>query len=131
MMKIAPEIYGGQLRTNVEILKMHSSSLKAGDARGYAYQLMAGMGWTSYLWLPEIETPTLLLMGNDDPLVPPINGRILMNRLPNAQMITMDCGHLFILSIPEDTAEKMESFIHDGIVVGDEEFADGNAAPAA
>ncbi|MEO0343166.1 MAG: poly(3-hydroxyalkanoate) depolymerase [Pseudomonadota bacterium] len=130
MMKIAPEIYGGQIRSNVEILKMHASSLKAGDSRGYAYQLMAGMGWTSWFWLPQIEVPTLLLMGNDDPLVPPINGRMLMSRLPKADMITLDCGHLFILSIPEETAGHMEAFIHDGIVVGAEEYGDDGAVPA-
>ncbi|MEO1563919.1 MAG: poly(3-hydroxyalkanoate) depolymerase [Pseudomonadota bacterium] len=129
MMKIAPEIYGGQIRTNAEVLRMHASNLKAGDSRGYTYQLLAGMGWTSYLWLPQIETPTLLLMGEDDPLVPPINGKILMSRLPNAQMITMECGHLFILSIPQDTASKMEAFIHDGIVVGAQDFSDDGVVP--
>ena len=130
MMKIAPEIYGGQIRTNAEIIGMHAKSIKAGDSRGYAYQLIAGMGWTSYFWLPQIETPTLLLMGEDDPIVPPINGRILLSRMPNAQMITMECGHLFILSIPQETAEKMESFIHDGVVMGDQDFADDGAVPA-
>ncbi|MEM9717255.1 MAG: poly(3-hydroxyalkanoate) depolymerase [Pseudomonadota bacterium] len=130
MMNIAPDIYGGPMRANAQILKMHAASLKAGDARGYAYQLMCGMGWTSWLWLPQIEVPTLLLMGEDDPLVPPINGKILRNRLPNAEMIIMDCGHLFILSIPDETAARMEDFIHDGIVTGAEDFEDGNTVPA-
>ncbi|MEM7733627.1 MAG: poly(3-hydroxyalkanoate) depolymerase [Pseudomonadota bacterium] len=130
MSNIGPDIYGGQLRMNRELLDIHASSLKAGDARGYFYQLLCGMGWTSWLWLPQIEIPTLLLMGGDDPLVPVVNGKILMKRLPNAQMVVMDCGHLFILSKPDETAQRIETFIHDGIVLDAEEFADESPVSA-
>ena len=130
MLKIGPDIYGGQLRMNKQLLKMHAHSLKAGDARGYIYQLLCGMGWTSWLWLPQIEVPTLLIMGGDDPLIPVVNGKILMNRIPNAQMVVVDCGHLFILSKPDETAQRIEAFIHDGIVLDAEEFADESAVPA-
>ncbi|MEL7012203.1 MAG: poly(3-hydroxyalkanoate) depolymerase [Pseudomonadota bacterium] len=130
MMNIGPDIYGGQLRYNREMLDMHAASLKAGDARGYLYQLLCGMGWTSWLWLPQIEVPTLLLMGGDDPLIPVVNGKILMKRLPDAQMVVMDCGHLFILSKPGETAARIEAFIHDGVVLDAEEFEDAPAVPA-
>ena len=130
MMNIGPDIYGGQLRYNREMLDMHASSLKAGDARGYFYQLLCGIGWTSWLWLPQIEVPTLLLMGGDDPLIPVVNGKILMKRLPDAQMVVMDCGHLFILSKPGETAQRIEAFIHDGVVLDAEEFEDEPAVPA-
>lgn len=116
MAKIGPDIYGGQLRMNRELLNMHAGSLKAGDARGYFYQLLCGMGWTSWLWLPQIEVPVLLLMGGDDPLIPVVNGRIIRKRLPDARMVIMDCGHLFILSKPDETAQRIEAFIHDGDV---------------
>ena len=130
MVNIGPDIYGGQLRFNRELLNIHAGSLKAGDARGYVYQLLAGMGWTSWLWLPQIEVPTLLLMGGDDPLIPIVNGKILLKRLPNAQMVVMDCGHLFILSKPDETAQRVEAFIHDGVVLDAEEFADDSVVPA-
>ena len=130
MMNIGPDIYGGQLRYNREMLDMHASSLKAGDARGYLYQLLCGIGWTSWLWLPQIEVPTLLLMGGDDPLIPVVNGKILMKRLPDAQMVVMDCGHLFILSKPGETAQRIEAFIHDGVVLDAEEFEDEPVVPA-
>ena len=116
MAKVGPDIYGGQLRMNRELLNMHAGSLKAGDARGYFYQLLCGVGWTSWLWLPQIEVPTLLLMGGDDPLIPVVNGRIIRKRLPDARMVIMDCGHLFILSKPDETAQRIEAFIHDGYV---------------
>ncbi|MEM8776725.1 MAG: poly(3-hydroxyalkanoate) depolymerase [Pseudomonadota bacterium] len=130
MAKIGPDIYGGQLRMNRELLDMHAGSLKAGDARGYFYQILCGMGWTSWLWLPQIEVPSLLLMGGDDPLIPTVNGKILMKRLPDAKMVIMDCGHLFILSKPGETAARIEAFIHDGVVLDAEEFPDESAVPA-
>ncbi|MEL6959152.1 MAG: poly(3-hydroxyalkanoate) depolymerase [Pseudomonadota bacterium] len=130
MMNIGPDIYGGQLRMNRELLDMHAGSLKAGDARGYLYQLLCGIGWTSWLWLPQIEVPTLLLMGGDDPLIPVVNGKILMNRLPDARMVVMDCGHLFILSKPHETAQRIEAFIHDGVVLDAEVFDDDSASEA-
>lgn len=130
MMKIGPDIYGGQLLLNRELLDMHAHYLKAGDVRGYLYQLLCGIGWTSWLWLPQIEIPSLLLMGGDDPLIPTVNGHILMNRLPDSQMVVMDCGHLFILSKPEETANRIETFIHDGVVLDAEEFGDARTASA-
>ncbi len=130
MMNIGPDIYGGQLRMNREILNMHAGSLKAGDTRGYLYQLLCGAGWTSWLWLPQIELPTLLLMGGDDPLIPVVNGKILMKRLPDARMVVMDCGHLFILSKPEETAQRIEAFVHDGVVADAVEFPDARSATA-
>ena len=85
---------------------------------------------SSWLWLPQIEVPALLLMGGDDPLIPVVNGKILMKRLPDAQMVVMDCGHLFILSKPGETAQRIEAFIHDGVVLDAEEFEDEPAVPA-
>lgn len=117
MMNIGPEIYGGVLRDDADLLRRHASSLRAGNGRGYLYQLLCGLGWTSWLWLPQIEIPTLIMMGDDDPIVPPVNGRILKKRLPNAELMTMPCGHLFILSHPGATAATVEAFVHDGQVL--------------
>lgn len=114
MMTIGPEIYGGMLRGDTGLLREHARALRTGSGRGYLYQMLCGLGWTSWLWLPQIETPTLIIMGEDDPIVPPVNGRILNHRLPNSELVTMPCGHLFILSHPEETARMIETFIHEG-----------------
>jgi hypothetical protein len=49
---------------------------------GYLFQLLAMTGWTSLPWLWSLRQPTLVPMGRDDPLVPPVNGRILARLIP-------------------------------------------------
>jgi poly(3-hydroxyalkanoate) depolymerase len=111
MLKIGPDIYGGQLRHDSRALREHAAGLKSSSQRGYLYQLLAGVGWTSWLWLPQIRVPVLVLMGSDDPIVPLVNGRILASRLPDARLQIMDCGHLFILTDPAGTAAIIEAFL--------------------
>jgi pimeloyl-ACP methyl ester carboxylesterase len=77
------------------------------------YQLLAGAGWTSWLWLPQLKLPVLIMMGADDPIVPVVNGRILASRLPDARLELVDCGHLFILTHPEETAQTIEKFLFE------------------
>jgi len=111
MLKIGPDIYGGQLRSDRRRLEEHAAALGTGSSRGYLYQLLAGVGWTSWLWLPQFKLPVLIMMGADDPIVPLVNGRILASRLPDARVEVVDCGHLFILTHPEETAQTIEQFL--------------------
>ena len=111
MMEIGPELYGGKLRTDREKLAEHAASMRANTPRGYVYQLLAGVGWTSWLWLPQIRVPVLIMMGEDDPIVPAVNGKLLASRIPDARLKLVDCGHLFILTHPEESAETIERFL--------------------
>ncbi|MGC1563520.1 MAG: alpha/beta fold hydrolase, partial [Bradyrhizobium sp.] len=63
------------------------------------------------LW--SLRQPTLILMGRDDPLVPPINGRILARLIPNAELHMIDDGHLFMVTRPAETAALIEAFLLD------------------
>jgi hypothetical protein len=80
---------------------------------GYLYQLLAMSGWTSLPWLWSLPQPTLVLMGRDDPLVPPTNGRILAGLIPNAEFRMIEDGHLFIVTRPAETAAVIEAFLAD------------------
>lgn len=65
---------------------------------GYASQLYAVAGWTSLPWLHRITAPTLVLTGGKDPIVPPVNARILAARIPGASVrIIADSGHLLLM----------------------------------
>jgi poly(3-hydroxyalkanoate) depolymerase len=113
MMRVGPDIYGGQLRWDRHRLEEHAAALQRGSSRGYLFQLLAAVGWTSWLWLPQMKLPVLIMMGRDDPIVPVVNGRILASRLPNARLEVVGSGHLFILTHPEEAARTIEQFIFE------------------
>jgi poly(3-hydroxyoctanoate) depolymerase len=74
--------------------------------RGYFGQLNAISGWTSLPWLRTPRQPTLVLAGDDDPIVPLVNGRTLARRIPQARLhVIHGGGHLFILERPAEVAE--------------------------
>ena len=80
--------------------------------RGYLGQLYAISGWTSLPWLHQLKQPTLVLAGDDDPIVPLINARILTRRIPNARLhVITGGGHLFILEQPAAMAALIAGFL--------------------
>jgi pimeloyl-ACP methyl ester carboxylesterase len=78
---------------------------------GYLYQLLAMAGWTSLPWLWSLQQPTLGLTGSDDPLVRPVNGRILTALIPGAEQRMIDGGHLFMVTPPAESAVLIEAFL--------------------
>jgi poly(3-hydroxyalkanoate) depolymerase len=111
MHDIAGDIYGGIFRTEPHRAGDHSDNMNGASRMGYLYQLIAMTGWTSLPWLHSLRQPTLVLAGRDDPLVPPINGRILSWLIPKSELRIIDDGHLFIVTRPEETAGIIETFL--------------------
>ncbi|HEY2949961.1 MAG TPA: alpha/beta fold hydrolase, partial [Micromonosporaceae bacterium] len=69
---IAGRIYGGDARRDPDAL-LHGSIarfIERPSVRGYFGQLYAISGWTSLPWLRSLPQPTLVLAGDDDPIVP-------------------------------------------------------------
>ncbi|MNN29779.1 putative aminoacrylate hydrolase RutD [compost metagenome] len=98
VIRIAPTIYGGGFRRDPDLAMQHAAKVRSGGKLGYYWQLFAGLGWTSIHWLHKIQQPTLVLAGDDDPLIPLINMRLLAWRIPNAQLHIIDDGHLFLIT---------------------------------
>jgi poly(3-hydroxyalkanoate) depolymerase len=111
MRRIAPEIYGGMFRDDPGLISKHARAMSGASSLGYLFQLLAMTGWTSLPWLWSLRQPTLVLMGRDDPLVPPVNGRILARLIPNARLQIVDDGHLFMVTRPLETATAIEAFL--------------------
>lgn len=112
MAKIGAELYGGKFRDDPELIREHARHMSPPTGRGYLWQLLAAAGWTSILWLRQIKQPTLLLMGRDDPIVPVVNGRILAGLIPNSRLVTIDDGHLFLLSRTDDIVPVIRDFLN-------------------
>ena len=92
--RIAGETYGGKVRTNPEYARAFARSIRLGGQRGYFYQMLGGVGWTSLPWLCLLRQPTLILHGDDDPIVPLINAHILHRLIPNSRLYIFHDGHL-------------------------------------
>ena len=111
MNKVAGEIYGGALRESPELVRDHLRHVRWSSDYGYYLQLLAGCGWTSLPWLRLLAQPTLVLAGTDDPLVPVINGRILASLIPDARLLTIDDGHLFLVTSAGESAAMISEFL--------------------
>ena len=114
--RIAGRVYGGEARRNPEaVLRRSGTPLQLPSAWGYLGQLYAISGWSSLPWLPTLRQPTLVLAGDDDPIVPLVNARILARRIPRARLqVIHGGGHLFILERPAGMAELVAQFLHSG-----------------
>ena len=91
----------------------HSSRLRAPTMRGYFYQLLAGIGWTSVPFLPFLKQPTLVLAGDNDQIVPLINGRFLARLIPGARLEVVSGGHLFLVSRASEVIPLIRDFLDE------------------
>jgi poly(3-hydroxyalkanoate) depolymerase len=90
----------------------HMSRLKPPSRRGYLYQLLAMVGWTSAPALPFLRKPTLIMMGDEDAIVPLINGRFLHTLIAGSELeIFEGGGHLFLLSHREQSVSCIRTFL--------------------
>jgi poly(3-hydroxyalkanoate) depolymerase len=110
--RVAPIIYGGSMRTDpargAELL--HATS-RPGPKRGYYFQLAACAGWSSLPCLPLLKQPTLILAGDDDPIIPSLNAHVLHRLIPNSRLHLYDGGHLGILTEASELVPVVEDFL--------------------
>ncbi|WP_163834624.1 alpha/beta fold hydrolase [Spartinivicinus ruber] len=77
---------------------------------GFSYQLLAGYGWTSFLWLSKVRNDTLLLAGEKDTIVPAINMKLMARLMANADLKLLSGDHFFPIVTPKQTADLILSF---------------------
>ena len=111
--KIAPDIYGGAFRRDPHLAENHANKVRSSGKLGYYWQLFAGLGWTSIHWLHKIRQPTLILAGDDDPLIPLVNMRLLAWRIPNSELHIIDDGHLFLITRAQSVAPLIMTFLSE------------------
>ncbi len=62
--------------------------------------------------LKKVTTPTLVIWGNQDPLIPPTQADVLVGIMPNAQKVILeDSGHACYLSATEQFHEYLMNFV--------------------
>lgn len=89
----------------------HIDNLLPPDPKGYIYQLLAFAGWSSLPFIRFLKMPALVIMGDEDSIVPVANGHILNFALPDARLhIIEGGGHLFLVTRAEETATIIREF---------------------
>jgi pimeloyl-ACP methyl ester carboxylesterase len=90
----------------------HIGRLTPPTRRGYLYQLLAMIGWTSAPALPFLRKPVLIMMGDEDAIVPLANGKILHHLIPGSELEVFEGGgHLFLLSHREQSVSCIRAFL--------------------
>jgi poly(3-hydroxyalkanoate) depolymerase len=102
-------LYGGDLSGSGD----HVRRLRPPSGLGYMYQLIAMLGWTSAPALPFfMKAETLIMMGDDDRIVPLANGKFLASLIPNSELHVVEGGgHLFLVSQAESCIGKITAFL--------------------
>jgi poly(3-hydroxyoctanoate) depolymerase len=115
----AKTLYGPSMAAEGDLLRDQINARRARPPTlwGYLGQLTAIAGWTSLPWLHRVHSPTLVMSGDADAIVPPINARILAARVPGAELqLIRGAGHLLLMEHPEESATTIAKFLnHDRI----------------
>lgn len=109
-----PVLAGGRTARDPEVLAaiLRDREGHPPGRLGYHFQQLAVLGWTSFLWLPQLRTPTLVLHGEDDPVVRVANAHLMAWRIPDATTeVVPGAGHMLLFDEPEKTAPIVEGFL--------------------
>jgi pimeloyl-ACP methyl ester carboxylesterase len=80
---------------------------------GYAMQLLGAAGWSSWPFLSRIRHETLVISGDDDPLIPIVNAQALAARIPRARLeVVEQGGHLFLWDDAESVSASIGGFLN-------------------
>ncbi len=112
MKNIAGSIYGGKFRTHKKLAAQLTKKIRPNSLWGYLNQLSAISRFTSLPWLKKIQQPTLVMAGDDDPIVPLVNAKVLAKKIPNATLWVLEGGgHLFLMAQQDKALPAIESFL--------------------
>ena len=106
--------YGGRIGRDLEVRQriMNARQRHPPSSYGYAMQLIGGAGWSSLGFLSQIPHETLVICGDDDPLVPLENAELLANTIPRAKLdIVEDAGHLMLWDDAQLVGARIREFI--------------------
>jgi poly(3-hydroxyalkanoate) depolymerase len=82
---------------------------------GYTQQIWALTTWSSLPWLSRIQAPTLVVVGDDDPLVPLSNALMMAARIPRARLfVGRGEGHFQLLDDQTSAVLAIREFLTAG-----------------
>jgi poly(3-hydroxyalkanoate) depolymerase len=95
------DLWGGSAKTDPDALTSALRKARISPlSMGYLYQNTAALGFTTLPLLPLIRQRTLVLTGDEDPIIPAANGRILAAGIPHATLHVYHGGHVELVTRP-------------------------------
>jgi poly(3-hydroxyalkanoate) depolymerase len=106
------DLWGGSAKTDPDALAraLHKARISP-LSMGFLYQNTAALGFTTLPLLPLIRQRTLVLTGDDDPIIPVANGRILAAGIPHATLHVYHGGHVELATRPSLLTPLITSFL--------------------
>ena len=106
------DLWGGTAKTDPDALAsaLHKARISP-LSTGFLYQHTAALGFTTLPLLPLIRQRTLVLTGDDDPIIPVANGRILAAGIPHATLHVYHGGHVELVTRPSLLTPLITSFL--------------------
>jgi pimeloyl-ACP methyl ester carboxylesterase len=111
---IVPVIAGGRTARDRRVLQAGLGERLADPPTpvGYLHQLVSVWGWSGHAHLPRLRVPTLVVHGEDDPLVPLVNARYMARVIPGARLHVVERGgHLILFDEPARVAPAIDAFL--------------------
>jgi len=102
------------IRAHCAELETHLQRVLAHPTPRFAYErhFQATMTLRVYKQLKDIVTPTLVVTGRDDVLIPAANSEILAREIPGAELVIFDnAGHGFFTSAREPLLKVLKEFL--------------------
>ena len=111
-LRVAGDLDGGSARENPIVARdlLHATT-RLGPAWGYYYQLLATAGWTSLPFLPRLRSRTLILAGDDDPIIQLVNGQLMHALIPDSRLHVYHGGHLALITEAAQLAPVVDEFL--------------------
>ena len=105
----AGRTFGGRIRRDPAVLqRLHLGAPRSVAA--YWHRLSGLTGWWGSPW--SIRQPTLVLTGDDDPIVPPGNSGLLASLIPGSRLtVVPGGGHLMVFDSPAQVAPHLMAFL--------------------
>ena len=112
---VAGDLMGGRARSDPAFVRRQSLVRRhhPPDVLGYAWQLAALAGDPGALaWLHTLPQPTLVVAGDDDPIMPLPNALLLAHHIPRARLfVAAGEGHLLLLDSDSPALPVVRDFV--------------------
>ncbi len=106
------DLWGGSAKTDPAGLTSALRKARISPlSMGFLYQNTAALGFTTLPLLPLIRQRTLVLTGDDDPIIPVANGRILAAGIAHATLHIYHGGHVELATRPSLLTPLITSFL--------------------